>query len=153
MATVKFPDYINTAITKLKAGIFTPNQAFARISFLVANVDELAFGDNIDFLLILMNPHINKLVLKLKEPLDVENMIKYNLNIQSHNLRLDTQTPANLYNVIMIENVIAFVLKEINPEWIVNTNAQTTIELFLHYTDIPEINMQFFQECIWMDEQ
>jgi hypothetical protein len=92
-------------------------------------------------------------VLKLNKPLDVENMIGYNLNIQKHNVRLDTQTPANLQNVIMIENVIAFVLKEINTKWIINVNAQTTIERFLHYTDTPAINLQFFEECLWADEQ
>lgn len=147
MDPVQFPNYIQSVISMLEIGNITVNQSFARIVFLVADVDNLANVNDIDLSHILMNHHVNSLVRKLKEPLDVENMIKYNANIQ--------QNLPKSQNRQIIDNVVAFVLKEINPDWIINLNESTTIPLFLCNTDhiSSHVSTSLFQACISADER
>ena len=153
MEPVQFPNYIENVISMLELSDITANQAFKRITFLVADVDNLANLNDIDFSHILINRHVNSLVRKLKEPLDVENMIKYESNIQP--IFPNHPNSQISRNRQMIDNVIAFVLKEINPNWIIDQNASIDIPLFLSNTDHVSsyIPSSFLQGHILPDER
>ena len=155
MDPVQFPNYIQNVISMLEVGEITLNYAFERITFLVADVDNLVNLNDLDLSHILMNRHVNSLVRKLNEPLDVENMITYNANIQP--IFPNHPNLQNSQNRQMINNVVAFILKEINPIWIIDQNSysSTEIPLFLPNTDHVSsyIPASFLQQSISEDER
>ena len=153
MDPVQFPNYIQNVISMLEAGEISFNHAFSQIAFLVADVDNLVNMNDIDLSHILMNRHVNSLVRKLNEPLDVENMINYHANIQG--IYPNHSNSQISQNRRMIENVIAFVLKEINPIWIIDQNIPTDIPLFLSNTDHVSsyIPVSLLQQYISEDER
>jgi hypothetical protein len=153
MDPVQFPNYIHQVIYMLEASEISLTQAFSQIAFLVADVDNLVNMNNMDIGEILMNRHVNSLVHKLNEPLDIENMINYNANNQSNfNNQPNSQI---LRNRQMIENVVAFILKEINQNWIFNQNVLTDIPLFLSNTNHVSsyIPASFLQQYISQEER